>query len=262
MKKYTTSVDGVRVCIAEEGEGEPLVLLHGWSGSHRYWKESLPRFAPHFRTIAIDWPGFGDSDKPSDAPYTLSWYVDRLTRILDELKLPVIHLVGHSMGGGIAAMFTSQNPTRVRRLVLATAFAQGSTAFFIKTRLMLVPGIRQLIYALCGWRLIKRMIAADFTLTLKLDDAIIADVCSGPYTATMLPIFSMRETDLSQHLSRIRVPTHVIGTDSDAILKRTQQDVQRAAIPGVTFTDIPNSGHCPMLEQPELFHAAVLKFLT
>jgi pimeloyl-ACP methyl ester carboxylesterase len=110
-----------RVSTVQAGTGTPLVMLHGLGGSK---KDFLPTIATlgrrGYRAIAIDLPGFGDSDKPFPAPYDAPFFARWVLAALDALELDRVHLLGHSMGGRVALEVGFESPERVSSLVLMT----------------------------------------------------------------------------------------------------------------------------------------------
>src|SRR5690348_16173410 len=105
----------------EAGQGPPVVMLHGGgpgaSGMSNF-KHNLPAFAEHFRTLVVDQPGYGKSDKPPVEGNYFTFSADALKDLLDELGLHQVHLVGNSLGGGTAVRFALSYPQRAGRLVL------------------------------------------------------------------------------------------------------------------------------------------------
>ncbi len=102
----------------EAGEGPPLLLLHGSGPGVSGWanfRGNLPAFAPHFRTLVLDMPGFGKSYEPDDNPALHA--PDAALAFLDQLGVDRIPIVGNSMGGGVAARLAAAHPERVSRLV-------------------------------------------------------------------------------------------------------------------------------------------------
>src|SRR5262245_22323442 len=96
------SVEGADVAYAPQGRVAlpPLVLLHGWGASHKFWKYTFSAFSPRWRVIAPDLTGFGRSEKP-DRDYSLEALTVWLGKFLDAMKLDKVVLVGHSMGATI-----------------------------------------------------------------------------------------------------------------------------------------------------------------
>jgi 4,5:9,10-diseco-3-hydroxy-5,9,17-trioxoandrosta-1(10),2-diene-4-oate hydrolase len=111
----------MRLHYEEAGSGPAVVLLHGGgpgaSGLSNFAK-NLPVFAEHFRTIVVDQPGYGKSDKPEIQGNYFRFSADALKDLLDELGLDQVHLVGNSLGGGTAVRFALSYPQRAGRLVL------------------------------------------------------------------------------------------------------------------------------------------------
>ena len=105
----------------EAGQGPVTVLLHGGgpgaSGMSNF-QHNLPVFAEHFRTLVVDQPGYGKSDKPPVEGNYFTFAATALKDLLDELGIDQAHLVGNSLGGGTAVRFALQNPERAGRLVL------------------------------------------------------------------------------------------------------------------------------------------------
>jgi len=106
---------------ADLGGGLPLVMLHGGGPGASSWSNfgsALPAFAADFRVLMVDQPGFGDSDKPPVVGNYFRHSAGYLVRLLDELGIDRVHLLGNSLGGGTAARFAIEHPKRVGRLVL------------------------------------------------------------------------------------------------------------------------------------------------
>src|SRR5215204_4762664 len=101
------------------GSGPPLILLHGLSGSGRWWCRNVPAFASRFRTYAIDLPGFGASRGVRWS--RLDDTADRLSDWIAAEGLSRVHIAGHSLGGAAAARLAARYPERVDRLVLVDA---------------------------------------------------------------------------------------------------------------------------------------------
>ncbi|HVX54427.1 4,5:9,10-diseco-3-hydroxy-5,9,17-trioxoandrosta-1(10),2-diene-4-oate hydrolase [Nocardioides sp.] len=103
------------------GGGLPLVMLHGGGPGASAWSNfgpALPGFASSFRTLLVDQPGFGQSDKPPVVGNYYRFAADHVAALLDELGIERIHLLGNSLGGGTAMRFALSHPDRVGRLVL------------------------------------------------------------------------------------------------------------------------------------------------
>jgi pimeloyl-ACP methyl ester carboxylesterase len=117
-------LDGLQLHYLEEGQGPATVLIHGLGGFAESWRHNVPELARHGRVIALDLPGSGRSGKPRRA-YTLEFLAQALDRLLHTLGVDRVHLVGHSLGGAVAARYTLDHPGRVERLALLGAAVPG-----------------------------------------------------------------------------------------------------------------------------------------
>jgi 4,5:9,10-diseco-3-hydroxy-5,9,17-trioxoandrosta-1(10),2-diene-4-oate hydrolase len=118
LNYYEAGPDGGAATV---GGGLPFVLLHGGGPGASAWSNfgsALPRFAATFRTLLVDQPGFGGSDKPDVSANYFRFSADYLVKFLDELQIERVHLLGNSLGGGTALRFALSYPDRVGRLVL------------------------------------------------------------------------------------------------------------------------------------------------
>ncbi len=112
------SVGGLRVFAVEEGGGEPVVFLHGIPTWSYLWRDVLPVVALDRRAIALDLVGFGHSDKPRHIRYTVALEADVVQRLLGQLGLERVALVGHDLGALVAAELVARMPERVDALVV------------------------------------------------------------------------------------------------------------------------------------------------
>jgi pimeloyl-ACP methyl ester carboxylesterase len=255
----SVSVDGAEVAYAQQGRLAlpPLVMLHGWAASHKFWKYCFSAFSPRRRVIAPDMVGFGISEKP-DRDYTLDGLTSWLGKFLDAMKLDRVTLVAHSMGGTIALLYALQNPGRIEKLVVSNPVIVGRTAFSRRNRLCMTVGIRRLLYYLAKIGPIRRWVAKDFTAIGPLDDDLAKDVTKGTYRSMFESLLSTRDVDLRDKLASLAVPTLSIGTDLDQLVAVEQYTL----VPAQQKACITGSGHIPMIERPEEFNRVLNTFLT
>src|SRR5579885_2764385 len=124
LEEGVVSVLGYRMAYVTGGSGEPVVFLHALGHASSAWDGVLPYLARHFRVFALDMLGCGRSDKPR-IDYHL-WALATYTRhFLDAVGVERAHLVGHSLGGGIAMQMMLQYPERVRKLALLSTGGLG-----------------------------------------------------------------------------------------------------------------------------------------
>jgi pimeloyl-ACP methyl ester carboxylesterase len=107
-----------RLSTLEAGRGHPVICIHGLGGTKASFLPTVAALADSWRVIAVDMPGFGDSDKPLNAAYDAPYFAGAVTALLDELQIEHAHLIGNSMGGRIAIEVGLLHPNRVRRMAM------------------------------------------------------------------------------------------------------------------------------------------------
>ena len=109
---------GARISTIQAGSGEPLIAIHGLGGTKGSFLPTVAELAPHYRVIAADLPGFGDSSKPLRGAYDPAYFARAIVALMDELGLERAHFVGNSLGGRVAIELGMSHPGRVGRLVM------------------------------------------------------------------------------------------------------------------------------------------------
>lgn len=107
-----------RVSTLQAGIGEPVVMIHGLGATKSSFLPTISALSPSFRTIAIDLPGFGDAAKPLRAAYDAPFFARSVVDVLDTLRLPRVHLIGHSLGGRVALEIAMRQPERLQSVTL------------------------------------------------------------------------------------------------------------------------------------------------
>jgi 4,5:9,10-diseco-3-hydroxy-5,9,17-trioxoandrosta-1(10),2-diene-4-oate hydrolase len=164
---------GFRLHYHEAGDGPPVVMLHGGGPGASAWGNfgaNLAVFAKEFRTLLVDQPGFGDSDKPEIAGHYFTFSADALLRLLDMLGIEKARLVGNSLGGGTAVRFALRHPDRAGRLVLMAPGGLSLNVFSPDP----TEGVKKL-YAFAAPPGPSREKLADFLRALVFDRSLITD---------------------------------------------------------------------------------------
>lgn len=105
--------EGSNICYSDQGEGDVIVLLHGFCGSSEYWEKVIPLLTANYRVIAPDLRGHGASDAPLGA-YTIEQMADDVLSVLNALEIPDCYLLGHSLGGYITLSFAQRYASRLK----------------------------------------------------------------------------------------------------------------------------------------------------
>jgi pimeloyl-ACP methyl ester carboxylesterase len=122
-KKRFLRIGEIRVAYYEEGNYEPLLFLHGCPFSSYIWRKVIPRLSPHYRCLAPDLLGLGDTETPADADWSLPAQASMIIELLDALNIERAHVVGHDHGGAVAQLLAAKHPKRIQRLVLTNSEA-------------------------------------------------------------------------------------------------------------------------------------------
>ncbi|HEV7844536.1 MAG TPA: alpha/beta hydrolase [Pyrinomonadaceae bacterium] len=253
---------GQKIRYLEVGSGPTVILLHGLGGNSANWTLNINALAGKYRVVVPDQVGFGQSDKPL-INYRVGTYVDFLDRFYGELKIERATLVGNSMGGWVAALYTIAHPERVERLVLvdAAGFAPPKD-FDVKELAGLNPSTREGMRSLAS-RVIynKQLYATNDAIDLMLAQRMAAG--DGYTIQSLIESIARREDMLDGRLSAIRKPTLIIWGRNDGLTplaefgERFKREIASAEL--IVFDEC---GHVPMIEKAAEFNAAVLKFLA
>ena len=229
-----------RLAYTVTGAGRPLVLLHGLSGSGRWWSRNVPGFAAIYRTYTVDLPGFGESRRVRWS--RLDDIADGLAAWFGEEGLPPANIAGHSLGAAVAARLAARHPQRVARLILVNAA--------IRPR-----GVRAGVRPGDVVRLMARRTAQDYVPFLA------QDVLRSHPLSFVAASRDALHREWERDLARIAAPTLVVWGERDPLTPLPHGQRIVATIPDARLVTLPNAGHSPMWEDPETFNAAVLAFL-
>ncbi|HEY8477370.1 MAG TPA: alpha/beta fold hydrolase [Chloroflexota bacterium] len=222
------------------GEGKPVVLLHGLAGSTRWWAPTIAPLARAFRVYVIDLIHFGGSS--SRQPFALNRAARLLIEWMDWLGVPRASIVGHSLGGHIAADLAADFPDRVDRLVLVDAAA--------------LPLERNLLRHALGLFQTLQSLPRNIVALLVLDA-----LRAGP-VAIWSAAHELLSADIRSKLPRIQAPTLIIWGERDALLPLDLGKRLAALLPRARLAVVDGAGHTPMLERPEAFNRLIVDFLA
>jgi pimeloyl-ACP methyl ester carboxylesterase len=223
------------------GRGKPVLFLHGWLGSWRYWMPTMEAMSDRFRTYAFDLWGFGDSDK-SPQRYELDAYVSLIGSFMDDLGLVKAPLVGHSLGAVAAVMFAARVPERVDKLVAVSMPCNGAA---ISRKLS------------GGDNLLDRTVGRKQAQQAYPDVAAEADKADA--NAVALSIRALSQVDLRSDLERLNQQVLLVHGEKDALvampeaLSDTQENLRQI--------QLKDAQHFPMLDEATKFHRLLRDFL-
>jgi 2-hydroxy-6-oxonona-2,4-dienedioate hydrolase len=253
-------VFGQKIQYVEAGSGPTVILLHGLGGSSVVWNFNIGPLAEKFHVVVPDQIGFGKSDKPL-VNYRIRTYVDFLDQFCKQLGIEHATLVGNSMGGWIAAMFTASFPDRVDKLVLVDAAGyRPPKDFDMRSLSGLNPTTREGMKILVAKVFYNKAFQSD----AGIDQAIAVRMAAGDgYTINSITESIIRGEDfLDDAVKTIKRPTLIVWGRQDGLVPLTDGERFNKDIAGSKMVVIEHCGHVPNAEKAGEFNAALLKFLT
>lgn len=243
----------IRLSYSVEGEGDTIVLLHGWGCDRNIWMATRELLLAGHRVLCVDFAGFGSSDEPREV-----WGVEEYTRSLEALldSEGVVRptLVGHSFGGRVAIVYASRR--EVRSVVLTDAAG-------VKPRRKLSYYYRVYSFKLMKW-LLPAMIGrqkAQMLLEQRRRKSGSADYNSA--SPMMRAILSrVVNEDLKHLMPKVTAPVLLFWGDRDTATPLSDAHIMADRMPHADLVVAYGAGHYAMLEQAELWQRSLQEFLT
>ncbi|MEZ5529166.1 MAG: alpha/beta hydrolase [Porticoccaceae bacterium] len=252
-------VNDVSIAYADEGQGEPLLLLHGLGVSRRDWGPQIQHFREHYRVIAPDFRGHGDSGKP-DGPYSVQVHAADTLALMNELGIDSTHVVGLSMGGMVAFQLAVDAPGRLRSMTIVNSGpALPKDSFAAKKMLW----SRLLAIHLFGMKTYGHKVASNMFPgegREQLIEMFAAQIASNPKRIYLKNLKSLFGWGVLDRLTAIAVPTLMLTGDRDyspvAVKKAVVDAMQDARL-----VVVADSGHGTPIEKPEETNQAIEAFI-
>jgi pimeloyl-ACP methyl ester carboxylesterase len=272
LRFRTVATSGSRLSIMEAGLGPPVLALHGLGGTKGSFLPTLAALAGRFRVIAVDLPGFGDSDKPIGAAYDAPFFAGAGIDLLNALALDRVHLIGNSLGGRIALEIALHHPGRVGRLaLLAPSLAWRSDRPWVPLLRLTRPelGLIQLAPRRLVEAIVHRIIpGADEGWTAAGVDeflrAYLKPAGRAAFYAAARHIYLEEPHGEQGFWTRLRT----LQPDALFVWGRRDKLVPIAfarhvadALPRARHLEL-DCGHVPQVERPKQTHAALAAFLS
>lgn len=248
----------VKLFYQDDGQGEPLLFLHGFTFDHRMWQGQLDFFSQYYRVLVLDSRGHGQSDAP-ETGYSRGHRVEDTKHLLDELKIDKVHLIGLSMGGTTAIGFALKYPERLKSMVLVSTGAAGHSPgkkIQILDEIAKTKGIEAAKEKWLEWilvwfnkrdpeigRLIKKMVNEH-------SGAIWVDPMRGKYQRTI---------DV-ENVHKISTPTLIVAGQLDRLFVELSEKLHQE-IKNSQLILLENAGHMLNLEYSDKFNAELLNFI-
>jgi pimeloyl-ACP methyl ester carboxylesterase len=280
QRKRYLAVGTHTVAYADEGKGDPVLLLHGCPFHALEWQQVIPRLAGHYRVLAPDLPGLGDTAVRLDDDYRLPQIAQTIIGFLDTLGVDRAHVVGHDHGGATAMLLLDRHAERFRSLVLTNAEAYDAwpsqperkylrlvvnplTSPLFKQTLRL-PAVRHEVLSIA--------VHDPAALTGELADALLRAHTATPARWQRLRRFLGWQLDPDHNrltlqalpaLRRFERPTLLLWGRHDTNFGPELAQRLAADIPGTVGVQyLERSAHLPMLEEPAAYTDALLAFFA
>jgi len=242
-----------------QGEGAPLLLVHGLGYTRQGWGPQRELLARRYRVLSYDNRGIGESEIPA-GPYTVAELADDAVQVLDEAGVERAHVVGASLGGMVAQLLAADRPERVDRLVLAGTTPGGAGAYPLPQRTLALMAEAS-------------SLPPEVALRRFVENAL------APGSAFVDEVFGYREQhppdpvgwaaqaaagagwDADGRLARIAAPTLVVAGTADAVVDPRNAQLLAGAIANAELELIDGAGHLPFWERAEEFASLVERFL-
>ncbi|MBI3626082.1 MAG: alpha/beta fold hydrolase [Candidatus Rokubacteria bacterium] len=266
-------LDGIVLHFVTEGSGAPVLLLHGLGGFAAVWRHNIPVLGRHATAIALDLPGFGRSSKPP-GPYPLGIFARTIEAFRRALGLDRLTLVGHSMGGAVAAAYALEYPSRVERLALVGGAVPG---FGYRVswvyRLLAARGLGEIAAGLMWPGLLKAALARCFArpdpdeidFLVRTGYAVrVSPEGRAAFLSTLRSVRADFAADADRYrrgLMSLPVPVLLIHGSQDRVVPPAHARTVAAHLRNATVRWLEGCGHFPQIERRDAVNGWLAEFL-
>lgn len=264
LSEHTLTSGGHTLHYLDGGSGQTLVLLHGIFAEKDHWVDFARPLTPHYRVLAPDLPGFGESTRLPDQDYGYAAQIERLKDFLDHVGVQRVHLGGSSMGGTIAALFAIRYPERVASVALIGAPHGLHTPQPSEMDHLIDAGKSPLIVdrAEAFEPMLDFVFAQRPFLPYPILNAAQTDALRN--AASNARIWNAQRQDrylLDAHIGELKQPTLVLWGEKDRLFDVSGTALLRARLPQAQVHVLPGVGHLPMMETPKSSAQQYMQFL-
>ncbi|MBY0526942.1 MAG: alpha/beta hydrolase [Gemmataceae bacterium] len=255
------SINGLNIHHEVDGDGPPIVFVHGLGATSNIWHAQRMAFSKYFKVIVYDRSGAGRSEK-SAGGYSIDAWVHELALLLDHLKIPAAVVVGHSLGSMVAQRFAGKLAARTRALILAGGEAElpaeGKKILTDRAAAIEAQGLLSVVDGWLAGVLSPATREANPSLAGLLREMFLG-YDAKTYAAHAR---ALRDGSAKADLKNIKCPTLLTVGDHDMVTPLRWQQEIAAAIANSRIRTIPYTAHMTMLESPAVFNTVLLDFLA
>jgi pimeloyl-ACP methyl ester carboxylesterase len=250
---------GGRIYFEEEGQGPPVVFVHGLGATGNVWYGVRTVLKKQFRVVVLDLPGSGRSEK-REPRYSMAGWTRQLHELVQHLQLPRFVLVGHSMGTVLVQMFAAEYPERLAGLVLCGPILELSEARKQAFRQRIDTVLQEGMLAVADGVVTGALSASTRESPSPLPGLVREMLLANDPAHYAAQCRALIESSAREALPRIRCPVLILEGDQDVVTPMNTCQEILAALPQAQLRVIPTTGHWTMLEQPQFVVAALLEF--
>jgi pimeloyl-ACP methyl ester carboxylesterase len=254
LERKQVEVDGLQIVYLDSGgTGEPLLLVHGFGGDKDNWTRLTRDLRSRYRIIAPDLPGYGESSSPMMLGYGIEDQVGRLHAFVKAIGLSRVHIGGCSMGGHIAARYTSLHPNEVGSLwLIANAGVSSAPPSELQESL---KGGRNPLIARTPEEF-RGIVSFVMSKPPVIPDAVIEVLAERAVASYELRVKQFQDlvgvpSQLEEQIAGLPTPTHILWGDQDRALNVGAVPILQKLLPNSSATVLPGIGHLPMMEVPK-----------
>lgn len=269
-------INGQNITMREEGAGnrQVAIMLHGWASSWYAVSPLLPQFSQRYRCLAVNLPGFGTSPRFPDRA-SIDKYADLIIALIKQVTDKPVVLVGHSMGGMISLTIALKEPKLVERMVLICPTISGKLSYLINLTLTPFVWMERFAFTRALVKIFEPFVGITDTLlrtplfadqtgiTTEDYEHIKADTRRSDQGLIRAECFTaMREHDLRGKISGLKTPSLVIWGMEDNVVPLRDASAVAREWPDADLRIIPNAGHWPQFETPDITDRHIRSFLS
>lgn len=266
LQRKVVQIDGFVLPYLQGGQGEPLVLIHGFGGSKDNFNRVAYYLTNHYTVYAIDVPGFGASTRDMDADYVINTQIDRVHEIIEKLGLKQPHIGGNSMGGWISGAYAAKYPDNVASIwflapagLLESRKSEVIQKFEKTGEIVLTASNREEFEKIVDVVMYKRpAFAPGFVVEAMAARAAADQTLHQRIYKDFKSVPSDMATALST--SNYKGPALIVWGKEDRVLHVDGAAELKTAMPGFDVILMDQVGHVPMMEKPEQVAADYVKW--
>lgn len=266
MKENWANLNGLKIRYLESGKGNDrhVLFIHGLGSSADRWLGIPDVLSTNFHTIALDLPGFGKSDKPATMEYTIENFRETIVDFINELAINdgKTSIVGHSLGGYIAAEVTIENKNLVERLVLidSSGMLKKLTPLLEEYLMATIDPTKEKVR-----KVFEQMVAVPTRIPSKLVEGFIARI-NLPNAKYAFKSTLENSANTQIGLGRLKlienIPTLILWGIKDKVIPTKHSKLFKEAIMNSRIEIIQDAGHTPFAEKPDQVCEILRNFLT